>query len=175
MITQERLKELFDYDETTGELVWKVKRTGGVKAGDVAGYIKKDGYRNIQVDGKKYLAHRLIWLYVHGYTPENSIDHISRQRHDNRITNLRHVTQSCNLRNTGNRVDNQSGVKGVCWIKAQGKWMAQITVAGKNIHLGCYKTLKAAAKARYDKEQELDWSSCSIIDSPAKEYLQKAA
>lgn len=40
MVTQERLKELFDYDAHTGNLIWKVRRQR-IKVGDVAGYTKE--------------------------------------------------------------------------------------------------------------------------------------
>ena len=115
MLTQEQVKELFDYDPETGDLVWRVKRgTHGV-AGKIAGGLDHHhGYFRIRIDGKLYRTHRIIWLYVYGAWPVNDIDHVNGLRHDNRICNLREATRAENMQNQRNpRVDNKSSYLGV--------------------------------------------------------------
>ena len=86
-LTQKRLKELLDYDPKTGIFTWKYANNNR-KAGSKAGYKAKDGYIAISIDSKRYLAHRLVWLFVYGHFPKYDIDHINRIRDDNRIENL---------------------------------------------------------------------------------------
>ena len=88
----------------------------GAPKGCVAGTLSA-GYCAINVDGNSYKRSRLVWLYHNGYFPEHNIDHINRNRWNDKIENLREVTQQCNLRNCGNLKNNTSGVKGVYWDK----------------------------------------------------------
>jgi hypothetical protein len=126
----------------------------------------------IWIDGEKHLANRLSWLYIHGYLPENDIDHIDRDPSNNRINNLREVSRQCNIRNTGNPINNTYGVKGVSWHKRRNKWIAQIVINKKQKHLGCYKNFNDAVIARYKAEKELNWSGCDS-SSPAYQYLKQ--
>lgn len=104
--------------------------------------------------------------------PENDIDHRNRRRWDNHIDNLREASDVCNQRNTSNRSTNKSGVKGVCWHSALGKWHANIMVEGKQCHLGYHKDLIEAVCHRLAAEQALDWNGCDDC-SPAFQYLKK--
>lgn len=120
MITQNTLKELFDYNPDTGLFTWKVAKARRIKAGDVAGNLNNTGYIHIRVDGKNYQAHRLAWLYTHGKFPDNCIDHINGIKDDNRISNLRDVTTQENnstllaKKNTSDAVPlGKTGVRGV--------------------------------------------------------------
>lgn len=132
----------------------------------MAGGTNNIGYVAISVQGKLHLAHRLAWLFVHGYLPEHQVDHINRIRDDNRIENLREVSRSCNLRNTGNFVNNTSGVKGVYWNKGKNKWHAQIRINLKMKHLGYYDDFQDVVCARLTAEQCVGWSGCDS-NSPA--------
>lgn len=147
MVTQERLKELLDYDPGTGIFTWRVS-CGTAKAGSVAGTVRPDGYVAIQIDRKPYLAHRLAWLYVHGEFPTDQIDHVNRVRTDNRIENLRLATNAENAQNMSKYRTNTSNVVGVCWNKRGGNWVAFIWLNGKKIHLGLFDTIEEAAAAR---------------------------
>jgi hypothetical protein len=60
-----------------------------MKAGEIAGYVKADGYRYIEIDGVEYKACDLAWLYVYGVWPIGEIEHINGERDDDRIANLR--------------------------------------------------------------------------------------
>ena len=118
--SQERLKELLNYDPDTGVFTWKVKRHG-VTSGSEAGCIEKYGYRYIKVDGAQYFAHRLAWMYVHGVDPaELQIDHVNQVKDDNKMSNLRLATHQQNQRN------NKS--KGICLHKKSNKWHANIRI-----------------------------------------------
>ncbi len=100
-LTAEYLRSILHYDQETGIFTWKVRTARRVKAGDVAGCSDGDGYRLIKVQSRLYKAHRLAWLYIHGSWPKDQIDHINRIRTDNRIANLREVSNKQNLQNTG--------------------------------------------------------------------------
>lgn len=167
----DRLHEVITYNSKTGIFRWKVSRYG-CKAGTVAGYKRTDGYIAIVIDNKLYLAHRLAWFYVHGYFPENGLDHINQIRDANWIKNLREVSRACNLRNSKDRVDNTSGVKGVYWHKQAKKWHARIVINNKQIYLGLFTTKLAAAVARHEAEIEDDWPNCETFQSSAFKYMQ---
>lgn len=171
MITQEKLSQNLDYNPETGIFRWKIS-IGAVKKGDIAGYKRLDGYCAIKIERKTYKAHRLAWLYVYGYFPENEIDHINRIKNDNRICNLREVSHQCNMRNSKKPKNNTSGVKGISWYKKIQKWEARIKINRKTKHLGKYKDFDDAVCARLAAEQCVDWSGCDS-SSPAFQYVQK--
>lgn len=134
------------YDPETGELKWRVKRGGPAFENSVAGCLSSQGYKILSVDDRLYQAHRIIWLYVYGVWPEKDIDHIDRDRANNRLTNLREATRSENLFNTSLPRNNTSGYKGVCFNKSRNKFMAYVTL-GKRIHLGYFLTAELASEA----------------------------
>jgi len=170
-LTQKRLKELLYYDPETGNFTYK-KPWFNRKIGDIASLKHSTGHTRIRLDGCLYYSHRLAWLYIYGYFPENEIDHINRNKSDNRICNLREVSVSCNMRNTGNRSNNTSGVKGVYWFKQKSKWCSYIIISSKKYFLGLYSSFDEAVCTRLAAEQCLNWSNCNT-NSPAFQYVQK--
>lgn len=149
-ITQDYLKTILDYNQDTGVFTWKVKRfshANKVNVGVIANNKSVWGYCRIGIDGKRYMAHRLAWLYVYGSFPPNQIDHINRDRGDNRICNLRLSSQGENMQNISLNCKNTSGFKGVSWDKKAKKWYAKITHQYKQIPLGLYDVVEDAAKA----------------------------
>jgi hypothetical protein len=98
------------------------------------------------VNGREYKAHRLIWLLVHKAWPENQIDHIDGNGLNNRIENLRDVTNAENARNRKKQKNNESGHTGV--RRERGKWRAVIEVSGREIYLGLFINLEEAVAAR---------------------------
>ena len=154
MITQKRLKELLRYDPETGEFVWAIDRSSKVRAGHVAGHKHAQyGYIYIGIDGMRYRAHRLAWMYVFGEHPDAWIDHINGDVQDNRIRNLRKATPSQNQQNRGGAQRNsKSGLLGVQWWSPYGQivskpWRAMIRFGGKRLSLGYYATPEEAHAA----------------------------
>lgn len=142
-LTVDLLNELFTYDKETGNLLWKIKPSGKVKVGDIAGTLKSHGYICVGINCNRYRAHRLIFLMHKGYLPE-IIDHINGNKADNRIENLRAVTVAQNQYNRKTNADNTSGYKGVGWHKSNKKWEARIRLEGKPIHLGYFDNVEEA-------------------------------
>jgi len=170
-ITRKQLKENLDYNKKTGDLIWKISRPG-VKKGTIAG-TNNNGYINVRIFRKAYGAHRLIWLWMTGYLPKGiDIDHKDRIRYHNWWSNLRLSSRQCNIRNTGNRKNNTSGIKGVYWDKIIKKWGAYIIVNYKQKNLGKYLDFDNAVCARLAGEQCLGWSGCDD-NSPAYQYVKE--
>ncbi len=144
-ITQQFLLEVFEY--RNGNLFWKVDRRGNKLKGKQANRLKKsNGYQEITLNKKKFYAHRVIFMMIHGRWPEQ-IDHIDGDRSNNLIENLREANNAENNRNTKLRATNTSGFKGVVYNKLNKNYNASITVNYKSIHLGCFDTPEDAHKA----------------------------
>jgi len=169
-LPQEVLKELLVYDSGTGIFTWNKYRNSKAVKGGIAGGINPRGYRVIKVNNKTYKEHRLAWLYEYGYFPECDIDHINRDKGDNRLCNLREVSRSCNVRNIGNISSNTSGIKGVRKHNQMEQWVVRITANNKDYYLGCYKDFTEAVCHRLAVEQCLGWDNCDCL-SPAQEYV----
>lgn len=129
MIERERLLAVLHYNDKTGMFVWLKTLSRNVKAGTIAGYINKDGYRVIKIDGRLYAAHRLAWLYMKGYVPP-MIDHRNRVRSDNAFENLRSSDSERNQHNTGLK-KGEVPYKGVSIDPRSGKYQAKIRYKGK--------------------------------------------
>lgn len=137
LLTQERLMELLTYDPLTGEFRWK--STCGI-AGS-----RDTAYCQIRVDGGRYYAHRLAFLYMTGNFPNGLVDHINRNRRDNRWANLREASYSQNAVNTVTH-STRSSPKGVRRTK-YGRFQARIKVSGKNIYIGNFADPESASAA----------------------------
>jgi hypothetical protein len=130
-ITAERLRELATYEPDTGIFRWKMRsaRTGGGRAlpGAAFGKHLRNGYMVVIIDCKRYSYHRLAWLYMTGEWPPHPrvIDHINRDKADNRWSNLRLASRSQNARNRAQRKDSGNPYKGI-FQQSDGKWGAQI-------------------------------------------------
>ncbi len=154
MLSQERLKELLDYDSETGVFTNKVNR-GRVRAGDIAGATQAVGYVIIGVDGTRYYAHRLAWLYEHGCWPAEFIDHKDGDKTNNRISNIREASAGQNLENMCEaKVNNLSGLMGVS-RHVSGLFFSRISVDKQKRHLGYFKTAEEAHSAYLKAKLEL--------------------
>ena len=101
MILTQHLTDSLNYNKETGVFSTFTSRLSGKKEVPL-GSKSANGYIRIHINNKSYLAHRLAWVYVYGSIDENLvIDHINGKRDDNRICNLRMVTQHENMKNVG--------------------------------------------------------------------------
>jgi hypothetical protein len=141
MLTQERLKQLIEYDPDTG-VITRIS-TGMAVTTNSRGYVV------VYVDGKLYFAHRLAWLYMTGNFPEFMIDHKDGIKNNNRFSNLRDVTNATNTQNTHHArpCNNSTGILGVSIDKRRGTYRAQIKVDGRNIYLGDFDDPNLAGEA----------------------------
>ena len=147
-LTAEYLRSILHYDPETGIFTRKVSTSNSVKVGDAAGCPDGLGYLQITVQSRLYRAHRLAWLYVYGEWPKLDIDHINRNRSDNRVSNLRDISRKQNLQNAGKSSNNTSGHPGVSWYKRDSKWQVKIMHNYKRIHLGYFADREEAIAAR---------------------------
>jgi hypothetical protein len=154
-ISIERLREVLDYNPHTGDLTWLVTLSNRNQAGSIAGGLNWSRYRRISVDGIRMKAHRIAWAIHYGEWPEAEIDHINRNKDDNRIENLRVSDRTQQLHNTKMRCDNLSGRKGVSFRKDTGRWTASITINKHTHNLGCYGTFEEACAVRERAEGEM--------------------
>ena len=146
-LTAEEVRRLFEYDPVTGNLIWRSDKKLR-RSGKIAGCSDNNGYIVLKVAGKKYYAHRLIWLWSFGEFPEKSIDHINGHPYDNRLINLRLATSQENHQNQKINMCTYSGFKGVTYIKSTGHWCVHITINDKTTYHGTYTSKEAAIKAR---------------------------
>lgn len=154
-LTQAELMEHLSYDPESGIFTRKKYRSHKAKVGDVAGWSDTKGYVRIEINHVPYAAHRLAWLYVYGRFPECQIDHIDRNPANNRISNLRTVSNGENQQNIGLKSNNKSGVVGVHWNRECAKWRATIKTDGKLKYLGIFDSIEKAAEARRIAEADL--------------------
>lgn len=145
MIDVDTLRSVLDYNPGTGVFKWKVRSSARTYPGDVAGGLEKEGYRQLTFKRRIYFEHRLAWLYVYGEWPKNKTDHINGDKADNRISNLRDVTQSQNMQNQKRAMRNNSlGFLGVRRTKRPDKFAATISINGKQRRLGWFDSPELA-------------------------------
>jgi len=165
-ISIETLRELLVLDASTGRLFWRERarkwfpsdrawaawnaRYAGMETFTRVGHW---GYRLGSIFNRGYRAHRVAWAIFYGEWPQE-IDHINHNRADNRISNLRSVSHQENNQNRGRHRNNTSGVTGVEWNAAEGKWQARITIGGKARRLGLFVHFSDAVAARLGAEKE---------------------
>lgn len=162
------LQECFNYIETTGDLVWRndrpVSHFSSERAwkwfksrfsGKIAGRVVDTGnvgvYRKIKVCGGDFYPHRIIWKYKTGSDPSKYIDHKDGNGLNNSWENLRESDSLLNARNRKLGKNNSTGILGV-YKDTDGRYRAHISISGKQISLGGFRTLKQATKARQDAE-----------------------
>jgi hypothetical protein len=141
--TVAELSKIVSYDPETGVFFWAVTRSGQ-RVGKRCGSMTRNGYRRVTVNGISMAAHRVAWALYYGEWPMKNIDHINRDRADNRICNLRLATQSENCTNRVSK--NKHGLRGVTRLK-YGRWQAQAIVDGVGKYLGTFATKELAHQA----------------------------
>lgn len=131
------------------KLVYDEKSPSGLsyENGKHAGTLHRSGYWRVSLNKKQVSANRVVWEMFHGTIPDKmQIDHINRDRGDNRIENLRCVTRTQNMYNTAQHKDSKSGIKGLSFDPKGNRWFAKI-VANKKPYLFISK----------DKQACCDW------------------
>ncbi|MDC0637263.1 HNH endonuclease [Flavobacteriaceae bacterium] len=160
------LKECFDYNPESGELVWRVRplhhfqdeRTAVLwnakHDGKPVVCKSSHGYTRVGVNGVRYYAHRIAWKMHTGKEPVGELDHINGAKSDNRASNLRLVSKQENARNQKMSSNNTSGMMGVHFDKSKGGWSAYITHEGVRKNLGLFTDKIDAIYARYYAERD---------------------
>lgn len=154
------------YNPDTGILVWIEKnKSHPTLLGKEAGTVRKNknGYlrKVIKIDGIAYFAHRIAWFLFYKEQP-NIVDHVNGNTLDNRISNLRNVTESENAKNHGKEV-NKSGLPCGVRLLPSGNFQSRIRCDNKEIVIGCFENVNDAKAAYLTKRDEL-----------FKEYSRKA-
>ena len=142
MLTSERLRQVLRYDPETGIFIWRKARQK-VCVGGRAGGLSDKGYIRIMIDGKRYRAHRLAWLWMTGNWPPHEIDHRDLDKANNVWGNLRLANDTQQNGNKPLLRNNTSGYRGVSFDKRNKRWRAMI--GDKNI--GKFRTRGEAAAA----------------------------
>lgn len=148
------LSSLLSYDPDTGNFTWKVTKSSSATKGSLAGCTDNEGYRVIHIDRKQYKAHRLAYLFHHGYVPD-LVDHINQDKGDNRISNLRAATRSQNAWNRGTGKNSSTGVRNVVYIPSRNKYRVKIKQHGKCHQLGEFTSLEEAAQIAKEGRERL--------------------
>ena len=143
-------KERLDYDPSTGVFMWSASEKNARTAGKLAGSVATNGYVMIQIFGKRRLAHRVAWFITYGRWPTFSIDHINRNRSDNRIENLRDVPHRAN-------VWNQSGKAVIVGAKQldDGTWASVHMEFGEQIVRAGFTSSEEANRAFLAAQQKV--------------------
>lgn len=149
MNIENELKQMLRYEPDTGLLFWTDAAHKSVR-GKRAGTFNR-GYILVMYKSKFYKAHRLAWLLTHGSWPKEMIDHIDGDPSNNKLNNLRDVSNHVNQCNRHKaRMDSKSGLIGASPYR--NKWRSQIKRNGIIKYLGVFNTAQEAHEA-YKKEK----------------------
>lgn len=161
-LTAARLRELLHYDPETGVFTRLTRSAWNVVRGSNAGTVTRQGYIQISVDGRSYLAHRLAILFVRGEFPECEVDHIDGVKSNNALLNIRCVDLFVNHQNIRSaHKDNKTGFLGVSFRKDVGKFSANIYSNSRNVPLGWFETPQEAHAAYVEAKRRLH-AGCTI-------------
>lgn len=144
----ELVRDLLNYNPSTGIFTW-ANPLQKARISRLAGWTNKEnGYHFLRIDGYIYAGQRIAWLYINGTEPKGEIDHINGNRTDNRISNLRDVTQQQNCQNS-------TKAKGFGKYPYLKKFKAYIAINGKQKHLGYFSKEEDARAAYLKAKKEL--------------------
>ena len=145
--TEDYIEVVLEHPDTEREVVSKIDK-------EEFKHVKKHTWR---LTKNGYATNRMVG-YLHRFIlkPEDDldVDHVNRDKLDNRKSNLRECTRSQNMMNTTLRSNNTSGVTGVSYCKQTKKWSAMIKINYKTIWLGRHATLDEAIEVRRNAEKK---------------------
>ena len=142
MITQRRLQAVLSYDPIAGEFRWLQELSSRCKIGGLAGRVRKDGYRQIKIDGIMYRAGRLAFFYTYGRWPKPTVDHRNRVRDDDRLENLVEATYTEQMVSKPRRTGEPN-----VYLHA-GRYVVRKVINGNRILIGRFKDKSDAVRAR---------------------------
>lgn len=169
-VTPEDIRAYIRYEAETGLFYWGERgapHAGGWNsemAGKPCGGIN-EGYRILRICRVTFKAHRVAFFVGHGRWPQGNLDHINGDTMDNRVENLREVTNAQNAMNAKRRKDNRSGAKGVSYHTRVKVWEAFLRYDRRKYHIGSYKTFSEAKAAREAFEQKM-FGEYSALNRP---------
>lgn len=154
VVTADEIRAFIDYDPQTGA-VTRRKAFRNLPVGSPIGSVSSRNYLQITYKRATFMLHRLAWLHHYGQMPTLYIDHINGNTLDNRIANLREVTQAENMQNAKMHSDNKSGYMGVYWHRGAKRWRAAIALNQKITFLGLFDTPEEASAAYLSAKKRL--------------------
>jgi hypothetical protein len=143
----EIVRSILRYDGETGYLHW-------IASGKVAGTVRPDGYVQLPINKRHFLAHRICFALANNRWPTHTIDHINGAKTDNRICNLREATDSQNQVNRKKMRTNTTGFKGVI-LNRSNKYVARTSINNRCVYIGCYFTPEEASAAYFAFTKQL--------------------
>lgn len=173
IINKKIIHEWFSYNPKTGILSWKKSPARKIRTGQKAGHVFRNrggkSYRRVGLKGYGLiLAHRIIWCGMTGHFPTNKeeIDHKDGNGINNKWSNLRLVGSNEQHKNRRRHSNNSTGVTGVYFHKATGKYCAQINVNGYCHNLGYHDNIEDAIAIREMASQDYGFHPNHGSDRP---------
>jgi hypothetical protein len=193
IMTIDTLHSIIEYNPITGKLYWRERTYDMIsilnmtKAGihsfnsrfagkELSNKPGNNGYLMVgmMLNGAKIteLQHRVAWALFHNKWAATDqvtvLDHINRDKTDNRIINLREVSNTDNHYNVDVRANNTSSKTGVSYKKDKKMWQAYYFFQEKQYHLGYFKDFEEAVAKREEWEESykihsLDRTSSTVI------------
>jgi len=153
-------RSLLSYEPETGVLRWRQSIGARSCIGGEAGSMNSKGYVHVQIDGKKYKAHRLAFAIHTGAWPEKLVDHENGIKSDNRWDNIRPANNAFNCQNSRvARKNNKTGYLGVHFER--GRYVAEIWVDGRAVRLGDFDEPQPAHEA-YITAKRIHHPGCTL-------------
>ncbi len=146
-LTQTEVRRLLCYNPLSGNFMWRINISNKIKSESLAGCVQKDSsgklWWSIKIYGHRNRAHRLAFLYMRGYWPNNQIDHKDNDPLNNKWLNLRECTGSQNCANRGASKTNKLGIRGITRTSS-GKYIVQVYKDRKRVFKDRFDTLEDA-------------------------------
>lgn len=156
-LTREELLTQFEYNKEIGMFRRIAVRDchGNLSKCDYVIEGTNGCYKRVSINGNRYLLHKLVFLYVDGFYPDDEVDHIDGNMLNNKYNNLRYVGKRLNRFNLRKYKNNSTGFSGIS-IK-NGKYYCLVQKDKKRYFRGYFETLEEAVLVRDILYKELDF------------------